>query len=335
MSTAGADAYRLSGVAVDYGNHRVLDVPDLAIPAGRITALVGPNGSGKSTLLRVLALLLAPSRGAVELHGQAVPRRPNELTALRRQVTYVAQTPLLFHGSVRANVAYGLRVRGIRDAGRVDAALDAIGLNGAADRAVHRLSGGEAHRVALARALAIDVPILLLDEPTAHLDPAAVPAIEALLRRLGDAGKTLVIASHDLRQADRLGHVVLALAGGRVMARPLVTVLRGRTVQRGSEAYFESEGLVIEMPDERSVGAIAIGADDVIVSRARLDSSARNCFPGQITRVDRAERGIVLTIDCGTPLLARITPHSYAELGLNIGTRVYVTFKASAIHPAE
>jgi molybdopterin-binding protein len=330
-----AIGYRLRDVRVDYGPRCALDIPALELPAGRITAVVGPNGAGKSTLLRLLAFLQPPTAGAVELVGQASDRGARDLTALRRQATYVSQMPLLFRRSVRANVAYGLRARGDRRDERVDAALAAVGLSGFADRAAHRLSGGEAQRVAIARALAIDPPAVLFDEPTANLDRGAVPLIESLLRGLGEAGKTVVLTSHNLEQAYRLSHRVVALNAGRLAPSPLVNLLHGRTAQRGGRAYFESAGLRIELPDHAAWEAIAIDADDIIISRAPLDSSARNCFPGQVTRVARGERGIVLTIDCGVPLLARITPHSYEAMALNLGSPVYVTFKASAIHGAQ
>jgi molybdopterin-binding protein len=330
-----AISYRLRDVRVEYGTRCVLHIPSLDLPTGRITAVVGPNGSGKSTLLRVLALLQPPTSGTIELFGAQAAQRGAELTAQRRQATYVAQAPLLFRGSVRANTAYGLRARGAPVDGRVDAALTAVGLHALADRSAHRLSGGEAQRVAIARALAIDPPILLFDEPTANIDRAAVPMIEALLLSLGAAGKTVVLSTHNLDQAYRLGHDVLALRGGRMTPSPLVNVLHGRMSRRDGRAFFDSGGLRIELADDLELDTIAVDADDIIISRAPLHSSARNCFPGQVTRIARGERGIVLTIDCGVPLLARITPHSYEMLGLNLGAPVYVTFKASAIHPVD
>jgi molybdopterin-binding protein len=330
-----AISYRLQGIRVEYGDRCGLDIPALELPAGSVTAVVGPNGSGKSTLLRLLAFLLPPSAGAIELPGVTVDGRTRDLTALRRRVTYVAQLPLLFRRSVRANVAYGLRARGERSGARVEAALAAVGLAGFAERAAHRLSGGEAQRVAIARGLAIDPAALLFDEPTASLDRSSVPLIEALLQRLGEAGKTIVLATHNLEQAYRLGHRVIALNGGRLAPNPLVNLLQGHTVREGGRAYFESAGLRIELPHDAAPDAIGIDADGIIVSRAPLDSSARNCFPGQISRIADSERGIVLTIDCGTPLLALITPHSYSELALNLGARVYVTFKASAIRAED
>jgi tungstate transport system ATP-binding protein len=221
-------AFRLRDVRVDFGTRCVLDIPALDVPAGEITAVVGPNGSGKSTLLRLLAFLLAPSAGSVELQDQGANGGARDLTALRRRVTYVAQMPLLFRRSVRANIAYGLRARGERRDGRVEAALAAVALPDFAERAAHRLSGGEAQRVAIARALAIDPPVLLFDEPTAHLDRDAVPVIESLLRRLAETGKTVVLASHHLDQAYRLSHRVLALDAGRVVTGPPAAVPSGR-----------------------------------------------------------------------------------------------------------
>jgi molybdopterin-binding protein len=327
-----AIGYRLRGVRVEYGTRCALDIEALELPAAGITAVVGPNGSGKSTLLRLLAFLLPPTTGAVALRDRTVDRDTRDLTVLRRQVTYVAQMPLLFRSSVRANVAYGLRARGEPAGERVDAALEAVGLQGFAERAAQRLSGGEAQRVAIARALAIDPPALLFDEPTANLDRGTIPLVESLLRRLGEAGKTIVLTSHNLEQAYRLSHRVVALAAGRLAPSPLLNLLHGRSVSRTGRSYFETAGLRIELPDDAAPASIAIDADDVIVSRAPLESSARNCFAGHISRVARGERGIILTIDCGTPLLARITQHSYEELALNIGAHVYVTFKASAIH---
>jgi tungstate transport system ATP-binding protein len=213
-------SYRLRDIQIHFGTRCALDIPALELPAGHITAVVGPNGAGKSTLLRVLAFLLPPTTGSVELGSRRSNNGPRDLTALRRQVTYIAQMPLLFRRSVRANVAYGLLVRGKRPDGRVDAALAAVGLAGFGGRAAHRLSGGETQRVAIARALAIDPPVLLFDEPTANLDRTAVPLIESLLRSLGEAGKTIVLTSHNLEQAHRLSHRVLTLDGGRIVLSP-------------------------------------------------------------------------------------------------------------------
>ena len=325
-------AYRLRDLRVEYASRQVLGIPALDLGRGKVTVIVGPNGAGKSTLLRVMAFLLQPTAGTVEFGGQVVTHRPRELASLRRQATYIAQAPLLFHRSVYANVAYGLRVRRLPSDGRVDAALRAVGLSGFGHRQAWKLSGGEAQRVSIARALAVDPPVYLFDEPTANIDREFVPIIESVLIDLGTAGKTVVLTTHNPEQAYRLSDTVVSLERGRVASPPLVNLLRGTTVRIDDRYYFESARLRIEMPDDSCPRIIAIDADDIIVSRAPLDSSARNCFPGQISQVARDERGIVLTVDCGRSLLVRITPHSYEEMALNIGAQVYVTFKSSAIH---
>jgi molybdopterin-binding protein len=328
--TLSTPIFRLSGLRVERAGRRVLDVAALDLARGAVTALVGPNGAGKSTLLRVLACLEPPDAGSLAFDGEALDPRGRE--AARRRVTYLGPAPYLFRGSVRRNVAYGLRAHGRRDDGRVARALAAVGLDGFADRPARKLSSGEAQRVALARALAIDPAVYLLDEPTASIDRATLPLVEALIERLRADGRTVVLSTHDLDQAYRLADAVLALDDGRVHPAPVMTVLRGRTGLVGEDPYFDSGGLRIEMPRAAHPTAIAIDADDVLVSRAPLDSSARNRFHGTIVAVAEDPRGVLLTIDCGHPLQARITPHSYQTLGLGVGVAVWVAFKASAIH---
>lgn len=330
-----AFTYRLRDVRVAYATRTALEIAALDVRCGQITAVVGPNGAGKSTLLRTLAFLLAPMSGQIEFLGRTVTYREAELADLRRQVTCVAQAPLLFHRSVRGNVAYGVRARGLPADGRVDAALDAVGLSGFAERPAWKLSGGEAQRVAIARALAIDPAVYLFDEPTASIDRASILLIESLLAQLSRAGKTVVVSTHNVEQAYRVSETVVALEAGHVTPTPLVNLLRGETVRIGEQFYFESSGLRIEMPDATPHQVIALDAEDIIVSRAPLQSSARNCFAGRISRVARDERGIVLTVDCGRPLIARITAHSYEAMALNLGTPVYVTFKSTAVHSNE
>ena len=327
-----APLYCLRDVRVEFAAHRVLDIPALEVPRNQVTAVVGPNGAGKTTLLRVLAMLLQPTAGVVEFDGRPVSYREHDTAPLRRQVTLVAQSPLLFHRSVGANVAYGVRARRLAVEGRVDTALAAVGLAGFADRPAWRLSGGESQRVAIARALAIDPLVYLFDEPTANVDREHVGIIEELIMQLGAAGKTVVLTTHNIEQAYRLSESVLSLIGGHMTSAPLVNVLRGTTTQTNGAAYFESGGLRIEIAGGAAPSTIAIDPEDIIVSREPLHSSARNCVPGHVVKVERDGAGIVLTVDCGRPLVARITQRSYDELGLNVGAAVWLVFKSSAIH---
>jgi tungstate transport system ATP-binding protein len=325
-------AYRLRDLRVAHAARTVLTLTDLELPRGRVTAVVGPNGAGKTTLLRVLAFLRAPEQGVVEFHGRPVSYGEPDVGRCRRQVTFVAQSPLLFRRSVHANLAYGLRARGLAPDSRIGAALAAVGLTGFADRPAWKLSGGEAQRVAIARALAIDPAVYLFDEPTTNVDRQHVPIIESLMADLGARGKTVILTTHNLEQAYRLGDPIISLAEGQLAPFPLANLLRGTATRSHDITYFVCGTLRIEIPGAVTPRSIAVDPDDIIVSREPIHSSARNCFRGRIVNVTHDERGIVLTVDCGTALVAHITRHAYEELSLNIGTPVYVTFKASAIH---
>jgi len=163
-------AFRLESVRQRYTGRTVLDLVELKVRRGEILALVGPSGSGKSTLLRLLNFLENPTEGTLYYEGRAADgeRTPLEL---RRQVTTVFQQTALQKASVRANVAYGLRLRGLRVDGQVEGLLETVGLSELAGAPARQLSGGEKQRVALARALIFRPRVLLLDEPTANLDP--------------------------------------------------------------------------------------------------------------------------------------------------------------------
>ena len=211
--------YQLRGVTKEYDGRRVLQVDSLDVSRGEILALVGPSGAGKSTLLRLLNFLEPPTSGTVRfLETEFSPSRPMSMK-LRRRVTTVFQRPLLLNRSVWANVSYGLRLRGRRNsAHRVEAALEQVGLVAMARQGARTLSGGEAQRVALARAMVLQPDVLLLDEPTANLDPYNVGLIEDTVRALNDElGTTLVLVTHNVFQARRLAHRVALLLEGSIV----------------------------------------------------------------------------------------------------------------------
>ncbi len=209
-------SFTLTNVARRYGGRTVLRVEQLAIAPGRTLAVLGPSGAGKSTLLRLLNFLEAPDEGQICYDGRPVPPGGPPLET-RREVTTVFQRPLLLDTTVRRNVAYGLRLRGRVDEAAVDAALAGVGLSHLARAHARTLSGGEAQRVALARALVVEPRVLLLDEPTANLDPANVAAIEAAVRDLPERGTTVVIVTHNLFQARRLADDVAILIDGELV----------------------------------------------------------------------------------------------------------------------
>ncbi len=177
----------------------ILRVDRLELQCGRLYLLTGPNGAGKSTLLHLLAQLLVPGRGTFRFQGRLVAGE-GDRQWLRRQITLVEQRPFLFAGTVGHNLAFGLRLRGIRGGRlrrRVADALAAVDLAGFEGRRTDGLSGGEVQRVALARALVLEPKLLLLDEATAGLDAGVLPRFEELVGRLLAAGVTVVLAGHD------------------------------------------------------------------------------------------------------------------------------------------
>lgn len=217
-----SEALRLEGVRVVRGGRTVLDVSSLRVGIGERIALTGPVGSGKSTLLLAAAGLVDLAAGQVLLFGDLfhAGRAPG-LLALRRRLALVAQEPCLFSTTVRGNLAAGLTYRGIsrqeRDR-RCDAWLPRLGLEDLAGRPASQLSGGERRLVALARALVLEPELLLLDEPTTHLDRALLPRVETLLADALPPTTTVLMATHDAAQAVRLAGRVLSLEDGRLEA---------------------------------------------------------------------------------------------------------------------
>lgn len=199
---------QLKGVDLRFGPVAALQGIDLRIAAGERVALIGANGSGKSTLLRVLHGLLAPSAGTVLRDG-----------AMRQAMVF--QRPFALRASAVTNVALGLWLRGTRWKQARELALEALGRVGLAQVAMRNartLSGGQLQRLALARAWSLQPHVLLLDEPTASLDPHAKREVEQLMTAFADTGMTLVFASHNLGQVKRLATRVVYLEQGRLLA---------------------------------------------------------------------------------------------------------------------
>jgi len=200
--------FEMTAVDVHFGQVRALSACALRIQAGERVALVGSNGSGKSTLLRTLHGLVQPTRGTVA---------PD--TSARQAMLF--QRPYMLRASAQNNVALGLWLKGVAwKAARAQAlqALARVGLAGVTNRNAKALSGGQQQRLALARAWALQPQVLLLDEPTASLDPAAKREVETLMAEFADAGMTLIFSSHNLGQVKRLASRVIYIEHGRLLA---------------------------------------------------------------------------------------------------------------------
>ena len=278
------------------GGHDVLAIDQLDLKAGERLAVLGPNGAGKTTLLRLLAGLDAPTAGRVEMDGEAIAEAEVDL---RRRIGYATQRPGLLSTSVIRNVELPLRWRGLDGARRRTAALAALErLNVAelAERKALSLSGGEAQRVSLARALAIEPALLLLDEPAAGLDAEARRAfLDDLERALGDRATTVVHVSHRADEALRLADRVAVLTDG------IIRQLGGPTS-------------VLRQPVDGTVARL-VGYENVIA--AEIDAS------GQV-RINGAYCGVSATTDPGPATLAvwgtavRLTPPAGAPMAATV-----------------
>lgn len=208
----------------------VLDGADLAVDPGRRLAVLGPNGGGKTTLFRLLLGLLAPAAGEVLLDGEPVRRTRRGLVRLRESAQLVLQDPddQLFSADVAQDVSFGplnLGLDGAEVDARVHDALAAVGIADLADRPTHRLSFGQRNRVAIAGALAVRPRVLVLDEPTAGLDPAGVEELVVVLEDLQRAGTAVVLSTHDVDLAHRWADDVAVVARGRVRRGPAAEIL--------------------------------------------------------------------------------------------------------------
>jgi tungstate transport system ATP-binding protein len=204
------------------GGRRLIDNLDLRIDAGPVTVVMGPNGAGKSLLLRLVHGILEATSGRVSWGGR--PLSPS----LRRRQALVFQRPILLRRSVAANIDFVLRLRGVHSRAQRHSVLERVGLAHHAGQAARLLSGGEQQRLALARALALEPDVLLLDEPTANLDPASTAVIERIVSDAHQRGTKIIFVTHDLGQARRLADEVVFLH-------------RGRVVEQTSAAQFFSE----------------------------------------------------------------------------------------------
>lgn len=350
----------LSGIRVAYEGTVTLDVPKLEVNAGEILAVIGPNGSGKSTLLKIIGLLDSPTAGEVRFKGSAVER--SRLLDARRQMATVFQDPLLVDGTVFENVALGLRFRGAPEAEirpRVNAWLERFQIASLAERRARTLSGGEAQRTALARALVLQPALLLLDEPFSALDqPTREALIEELDGILREDRVTTVLVTHDRGEAMALGDRVAVMMRGRMLQvdeasrlfrAPVTeeiarfvgveTILDGRvlSVQAGV-ATLDVEGQKIEVAAEVAPGdrvRLCLRPEDVTVmapDASVLASSVRNHLRGTIARLVPVGPYVRAVVDCGFSLVALVTHRSVEELGLREGARVIAAFKATAPH---
>jgi tungstate transport system ATP-binding protein len=227
----------LDDVGYVAGGHTIIDRISATLEQGPRSVILGPNGAGKSVLMRLCHGLLVPTSGAIRWNAADSVRG-------RRRQAMVFQHPVLFRRSAIANITFALGIAGVPRHKRNERAMDAlrrVGLAGLADRPARVLSGGERQRVALARAWALHPEVLFLDEPTANLDPGATRDIEAVIEAFHAAGTKIVLITHNLGQARRLGDDILFIDRGRLVERAPVDRFFDHPATAEAAAYLEGE----------------------------------------------------------------------------------------------
>jgi tungstate transport system ATP-binding protein len=261
---------RISGLSRRFGNRDVVEDIDLEIRSGEIFSLIGPSGSGKTTLLRLINLLDRPTQGSITFDGLDTDGAEHDRRAIRRRMAMVFQKPGVLNTTVEQNVAFGLEFRGMpKDLihERVTSALEMVGLSGLPKRRATSLSGGEMQRVAIARAFVTGPEVLLLDEPTANLDPVSTEIIEKLIVWINRERKTtVVIATHDMGQGQRLASRIGVMMDGRLVQAGEMNDIFYHPVNRAIASFVGIDpvrGGIVES-NENNLATIAIRSKSVV-----------------------------------------------------------------------
>ena len=235
---SGAKIIRYCGVVKRYGTFQALNGVDLDVHAGEVVCLIGPSGSGKSTLLRCTNGLETIDGGDIEFEGASLPREERTLRAVRRRMGMVFQSFELFpHLTALQNVAEGPRTVLRADLGeaqrRASVMLAKVGLSDKAASFPAALSGGQQQRVAIARALAMEPDVMLFDEPTSALDPETIGEVLSVMKALADEGITMVVVTHEMTFARRVGDWVAVFDAGRIVEQgPPAQIFDAPTTER-------------------------------------------------------------------------------------------------------
>ena len=353
-----ANLLTLRDVVVRYGDAVALQCAALELHCGEVLAIIGPNGGGKSTLLRVMGLLQRPSSGTVLFRG--ADAFTGNLLRLRRRIATVLQEPLLLNATVYENAALGLKLRGVASheiARRLEPWLERLAIAHLRGRSARSLSGGEAQRTSLARALVLEPEILLLDEPFAALDPASR---EALLRDfqgiLKDCQVTTVFVTHDRDEAFGLAGRVGVLNQGRlaqigarenVFRRPaseaVAEIVGVENRVPGVVEDYEEEftnirvnNVKLKVAGRFNRGAkvvVCLRPEDLELSRENRETSKANRVTGTVTRVSKGMMHQRITLDCGgMQLVALMNQKACLGLGVAEGEKIAATFSFRAAH---
>jgi tungstate transport system ATP-binding protein len=342
-----------------FDGRTILKNINLKVERGEALAVIGPTGAGKTTLLRLIDLLDLPASGKIYFDGTDVTASGKARLGTRRRMAFVLQKPVVFNTSVYANVTCGFKWRSNKGGHwhqKVEDVLEMVDLAAGKNRNARTLSGGEAQRVAIARAIISEPEVLLLDEPTANLDPVSTARIEEVISNIRHQHQTTIImATHDMSQGQRLADRVGVLLNGEIVQtggwrevfqapnnRDVAEFVGIENIVPGVIASNQNRMVAIRVGD-RVIEAIShypagavvsacLRPEDITLFLSPVSSSARNSFVGEITRVVSSGPLSRIEVDCGFPLVALVTKRSAEELNLQKGKKVYATFKATAVH---
>ena len=334
----------------------LLDIGQVEVRGGEILSVLGPNGAGKSTLLRVLAMLQTPDSGSISFLGQSGSEAEK---LMRRHSAFVFQRPHLWAGTVRSNIELGLRLRSQPSELKRRLAEEAaaqLGIDGLLDRDARALSGGEAQRVAVARAMALDPDVLFLDEPASNLDAMARTAlIEDLEHVARDGRHATVLATHDRADAFSLADRVIVMRDGRVVQSgrpedlfenpvdPFIAAVTGAELSFRASVLSSQDGLMVVRVGDTELSAagsasqgdrvrVVYRPEDLFLSRSEIQGSPRNRFQAGVTEIRPAGSLLRVRLEGAGHWVAVITRAAADELSLEVGTRIWVQVKATALH---
>jgi tungstate transport system ATP-binding protein len=336
-------AYSLDGLRYSYPGVPAgfrLELDSLKIDAGNMLALVGPNGAGKTTLLLILALLVRPSGGRLAFFGEDPWSGDTRLLRARRGAVLLTHHPYLFKGTVRENIAFGLKVRGIPESewpSRIGPALSLAEISGLENKAASGLSAGQTQRVALARALALRPRVLLLDEPTANIETGLALRVEAVIREIGhESGTTVVFSTHNFSQASRLGDEILYLSEGRRVTFSHENCFSGAAQTDGRRSWIEPEaGMQIVFSGSHTGHVTCVINPQRIRLFAADDPAGRegpNVFEGRVTRLEMTEGDKALVrVSGGLTFRVTIPLTEVESRAVSLSRPVLIKFEPEAV----
>ncbi|MFH1952961.1 MAG: ATP-binding cassette domain-containing protein [Pseudomonadota bacterium] len=330
--------FQLIDLAKVYSGRCVLDIPQLHLEKGVIYALLGPNGSGKTTLLEILSLLIPPTSGRIRYEDMDIAFSGKHLTALRREIVMVQQNPVLFSTTVRKNLDFCLKIRGVGPKEReriIDGSLDLVGMCEFVNAAAGKLSGGEAQRVAIARALVCSPKVIFFDEPTANVDVENQGVIERIIAEINDQKKISVIfTTHNMAQATRLSRRVISLFAGKVVPSTYENIFSGNI--RGNEEgnkYCKIHEDINFLVDTEKTGNVRLAINPLKIKllSAQDIGPEKGVFRGRIIQLTEEPGRVRATIDAGVQVHVLLPGYQVRERSLYIGDDVGIRIPVEAV----